>query len=262
MEKPTIYIYLIGGFTDNIRIYNVKETELGKRFNIVFVVKQNYRSPTKSNNRGLWGTYKLNDIILEKNVPPGVTEATVLPKTIDQIEPNKIYCYSLNKEKSKFFITSILLTDSLMKILQNPLKPFSTYIINLREILKKDKWILVGNRCSYLQTAYNGKDKLERLLLIGETLEKHPEIKNIVVALDDESYLPAFRYIFGDILKNRNMIHLKLQNDHEYEYIEIAKYCTPLTKFIVPTRHSKFRNFIHDHSGFYTLLENFIGIAL
>lgn len=261
MEKPVIYVYLIGGFTDNIKIYNIKETEIGLLFNIVFVVKDNYKSPTRSNNHGLYDHYSLPDVILESDVPKNVKPARFQPKTLADIIPGQIYCYRNQYGKSDLFITKVLLVGDMFNILLNPTKKVSDYVNSVIATIKHDNWVLVGNRCSYLQTAYHGGDKIERLLLIGSTLESHPEIKNIVLALDDDSFLPAFRYIFGDILEGRTILKLRLPNNHEYEYIEIAKYCTPLTKFIQPARFAKFRNFIHDHSGFYSLLESYIGIG-
>ena len=261
MEKPHIYVYLIGGFTDNIKIYNIKYTELGNKFKITFVVKSNYRSPTRSNNLGLKSNYNLPDIITESELPRGIVPATFLPQHIEEIKPNLIYCYQQKQTKSKLFITNTIMNDNIQRILKAPSVRYSDYTLNLCKYIKKGPWVLLGNRCSYLQKAYNGKDKLERMLQMADFLIEHPIIDHLLIALDDDEYISAFRYIFGDILKNRKFIYLRLQNDHEHEYIKIAQYCTPLTTFVKPERYRKFRNFIHDHSGFYSLLESFIGIA-
>ena len=55
-------------------------------------------------------------------------------------------------------------------------------------------------------------------------------------------------------------LYLQFDNNCEHEYIIMSTYCCPLTKYIIPDKNAKFRNFIHDHSGFYTLLESYIGI--
>ena len=260
MEKLKIYVYIIGGFTDNLKIYNIKETEISKFFNITFVIDDRYKSPTRSSNRDIVENYSFPDIILRDQVPMNIKEANFQPKIISEVKPNYLYCYN-SKEygKSMLFISKHIMNPSMKIKLLNPSKEISQYSLNLMEILKKDKWILVGNRCSYLSRALHGKDKLERLLLIGEYLSKHPQIQNILLCLDDSSFLIPFRYIFGDILKGRKIIYLKLNNNDEHEYIQIATYCTPLRKLHLDGIRKKFNNFIHDHSGFYTLLEEYIG---
>ena len=259
MEKDTIYVYLIGGFTDNLKIYNIKETEIGKKYNIIFVIKDAYKSPTRSSNKDLLEIYKFKDIITEDNVPKHVIYATFQPQTLNEIKPNHLYCYSDKKYgKSSLFITKQILIPEMFDLLLHPKKPLSNYIQNVIKIIKQDKWYLLGNRCSYLQKAVHGKDKIERLLLIGDYLEHHPEIKNIVLILDDPLFLNPFKYIFGDILENRNILYLRIMNNCEHEYIQIATYCHPLEKGVT----QKFNKFIHDHSGFYSLLESYIGYNL
>lgn len=262
MEKSRIYVYIVGGFTDNLKIYNIKETELAKYFNITFVIKNNYKSPTLSSNKDLLKLYNFDDIITEDKLPKNIKEANFMPQKIDEIKPNLIYCYMMKSlGRSALFISKHILTPHIKDKLLHPNKELSQYSKSLIEILKQDKWIILGNRCTYLQKAIHGKDKLERLLLMCDYLEKNPQIKNILLILDDINFLKAFRYIFGDLLVNRNIIYLRITNNSEHEYIQIATYCTPLTK-IAKGIPKKFNKFIHDHSGFYNLLEEYVGMSL
>ena len=263
MEKSTIYVYIIGGFTDNLKIYNIKETELSKHFNIIFVIKDNYKSPTLSSNKDLLELYHFDDIISEDKLPKSIKEADFVPQKISEIKPNLLYCYydKKTKTKSKLFISNNILTSTMKDKLLHPTKDISDYTKDIINILKQDKWILLGNRCTYLQKALHGKDKLERLLLIADYLEKNTQIKNILLILDDVNFLKAFRFIFGDLLEHRNVIYLRVTNNSEHEYIQIATYCTPLNT-LANGINGKFNKFIHDHSGFYNLLESYIGLNL
>lgn len=263
MEKLKIYVYIVGGFTDNIKIYNIKETELSKIFNITFVIDDRYKSPSRSSNKDLIENYSFPDIILREQVPKNVKEADFQPQSIKEIKPNYLYCYNSKQYgKSMLFITKHILTKNIKELLLHPSKPLSPYCLKIIEIIKKDKWFLVGNRCTYLQKACHGKDKLERFLLIGDYLMEHPEIKNIILCLDDDSFRIPFRYVFGDILKGRKIIYLRLNNNAEHEYIQIATYITPLRVIGLKGIYKKFNNFIHDHSGFYSLLEEYVGMNL
>ena len=261
MDKLKIYVYIVGGFTDNIKIYNIKETEIGKLFDIVFVIDDRYKSPTRSSNLDIIENYSFPDIITRNMVPKNVKEQTFQPKTISEVKPNFIYCYNSKQfGKSMLFITKTILTPFMKEKLLHPSKKLSKYCLDVINLLKNENWFLVGNRCSYLAKAVHGKDKVERLLLIGEYLESHPEIKNIILCLDDPEFLVPFRFIFGDILKKRKIIYLKLNNNDEHEYIQISTFCTPLKELGLNGVPGKFSKFIHDHSGFYGLLEDYIGL--
>lgn len=261
MEKPQIYVYLIGGFTDNIKIYNIKETELAKHFKITFVVKNNYISPSRSSNKDLSKNYHFDDIIDESELPRSIKPPNFQPKTIKDVLPNYVYCYNQKPYgKSDLFITKTIITSSIHEKLLKPSVEISEYCKTLCGILKSDRWVLLGNRCTYYQKAIHGRDKIEKLMLLAETLEKHPELDHLVIALDDADFMESFRYIFGDILENRQIIFLKLRNTDEHEYIQVATCCYPLTRIMAPPRGAVFRKFLHDHSGFYTLLESYIGI--
>lgn len=234
------YIALTGGFCDNIRIYCLHYVY--PTFDVTFVassIKQ-YEIGQKNDNLT---KFNCNNVIYKKDVPKGNKVYMITTRNRNLIIPGFDTSYKYLKQHYK----------SIRRLLLNPLTAYSDFSKNLVENFIKDTkdYLLIGIRWRFPYTKRNHFFLYNCDSLIDDIEALLTVYNNIILMFDDWNYLKLFVRIFRDVLRNKTLISLeRLGPNNVHELLFIGYNCIRFNRY-----KRIHRNFVHNFSGFYLLLE-------
>ena len=247
-SQDKIYIYLDEGFGMQFRMYL-----LTFYFNNIVFVRRNldYDNEYNINNNRSLDLFNFDNIINEDDIKNNIIYTFNLYMTRKYklvkhpIVNKKILDIFKKTYNHKFYKQTI---DNHKKYLSNalfnPIKPYSKQCLTIINKIKKNNYSIIG--CRFLYPGINHKVSLNTFKNnIGKYSSFINAHDNLILMFDDFSFINFFTCCFIDLLRNKDIIVLSNINSNDiHELLYIASYCTHI---------------VHNGSGLYDVIDNFIG---
>lgn len=233
------YIALTGGLCDNIRIYCL--CYYYPNLKVTFVCNDLKQYEIGQKNTNLL-KFNCKRIVEKSTLPPGTKIHKLTTRQRNLYIPGFDTSYSFVK----------MFRGKIRQLLLHPIQPYSNYCSKIvNKIWKTNDYLLIGIRWRFPYSIRNHFFLYDCDKLFDSIEQSLTNYDNVILMFDDWNYLPLFVSIFRDLLKDKRIIVLnKIGPNDVPDLIRIGYTCI---------RHNKHKrtkkNFVHNFSGFYLLLE-------